>query len=250
MSAPLDPVNKPPKPAVVGGRHKPPADNLTGRSGACRILGIDKRELRRLEQQGVLQPAVLQPNGVRWFDIDAVWRLAVERQKAGKKQQRRARRTSRRPEGVERVTGAETRQITEWFAAGLSHAEIVVKSGKTHETIRYLYAQYITPSGARLRMTAPSSAAPTVEPTGYFPEHEPSPTAGRPRRVGPLPAPPSLAMPGPIVSAAPAPQPQPAALPATGRRPLTQVPSSWFTDPLPPLPDEDDNDGAASRRAP
>ena len=246
MNAPLGPVNKNPKPAVVGGRHKPPAANLTGRSGACRILGIEKRELRRLEQQGALQPAVLQPNGVRWFDIDAVWRLAVERQKAGKKQQRRA----RRPEGVERVTGAETRRITEWFAAGLSHAEIVLQSGKTHETIRYLYAQYITPSGARLRMTTPSSAAPTVESTGYFPEHEPPPTAGRPRRVGPLPTPPSLALPGPIANAAPATQPQTAAPPTTARRPLTQVPSSWFTDPLPPLTDEDDNDGAASRRAP
>jgi hypothetical protein len=115
-------------------------ENLTGRSGAC---GIHQ----------CLRPAVVQPNGVRWFDIETVWRLAVERQNAGKKAQRRAPRRTR-PEGVERVTGAETRQITAWFAAGLSHAEIVLQSGKTHETIRDLYAQYVTPSGARLRMTS------------------------------------------------------------------------------------------------
>jgi len=35
--------------------------------------------------------------------------------------------------GVSRDRGA---QITAWFAAGLSHAEIVLQSGKTHETIR------------------------------------------------------------------------------------------------------------------
>src|SRR5271154_1299905 len=90
-------------------------------------------------------------------------------------------------EGVERVTGAETRQITEWFAAGLSHAEIVLQSGKTHETIRYLYAQYITPRGARLRTGAPSGRASALEPPAYYPEHEPSAAAGRPRRAGALP---------------------------------------------------------------
>ena len=90
MNAPLDPVNKAPKRAM-GGRHKPPAANLTGRSGVAAILGIDRREVRRLEEQGILRPAVVQANGVRWFDIDTVWKLAIERQKAGKKPQRRAR---------------------------------------------------------------------------------------------------------------------------------------------------------------
>ena len=80
MNAPLDPVNTAPKRAI-GGRHKPPAPNLTGRSGAAAILGIDRREVRRLEEQGVLRPAVVQANGVRWFDIDTVWKLAIERQK-------------------------------------------------------------------------------------------------------------------------------------------------------------------------
>ena len=248
MNAPLDPVNKAPKRAVVGGRHKPPADNLTGRAGACRILGIDKRELRRLEDQGVLRPAVMQANGVRWFDIDTVWKLAIERQKAGKKPKRRARRMSSHSEGVERVTGAETRQITEWFAAGLSHAEIVLKSGKTHETIRYLYAQYITPSGARLRMTVPSPTTATLERRADFPEHKATAAADRTQRATTLPEAPSLALPERITTAGPGRQPPaPVSAPAA-RRPLRQVPDSWFTDPLPPLPDDDDESG--SRRAP
>jgi hypothetical protein len=204
MNAPLDPVHTPPKRAM-GGRHKPPAANLTGRSGAAAILGIDRREVRRLEEQGVLRPAVVQANGVRWFDIDTVWKLAIERQKAGKKPQRRARPKSDESEGIERVTGAETRQITEWFAAGLSHAEIVLKSGKTHETIRYLYAQYITPSGARLRMTVPSPTTATAKPDRQLPSPVSAPAA---------------------------------------RRPLPPVPDSWFTDPLPPLPDDDDVSGS------
>jgi hypothetical protein len=242
MNAPSDPAaNKPPKRPVVGGRHYPPSENLTGRSGACGILGIEKRELRRLEDQGVLRPAVVQPNGVRWFDIETVWRLAVERQKAGKKAQRRAPRRSR-PEGVERVTGAETRQITAWFAAGLSHAEIVLQSGKTHETIRYLYAQYVTPSGARLRMTAPSARPSGAEPAGYYPEHESTTATAKPRLAGPLPKPPALALPGhaPVRDPSGAPQPSAPASPASPPRPLTRVPDSWFTDPLPPLPDDGD----------
>ena len=248
MNAPPDPVNKAPKRATVGGRHKPPAANLTGRSGACGILGIDKRELRRLEDQGVLRPAVMQANGVRWFDIDSVWKLAIERQKAGKKPQRRARRLSSHSEGVERVTGAETRQITEWFAAGLSHAEIVLQSGKTHETIRYLYAQYITPSGARLRMTAPCPTKETPEPPASLPQHEATAAADRSLRAAPLPKAPPLAFPERVTTAKPGRQPpSPVAAPAA-LRPLRQVPDSWFTDPLPPLPDDDDE--SSSRRAP
>ena len=88
---------------------------------------------------------------MRWFDVEAVWRLAVERQRAGTKPQRRAPRRSSRPEGVERVNGAETAQISQWFSDRLTHAEVVMRSGKTHETIRYLYAQHITPNGGRPR---------------------------------------------------------------------------------------------------
>jgi hypothetical protein len=241
MNAPLDPVSNAPARAR-GGRHKPPAANLTGRSGAAGILGIDRREVRRLEDQGVLRPAVIQPNGVRWFDIDTVWKLAIERQKAGKKPQRRARPTSDESEGIERVTGAETRQITAWFAAGLSHADVVLQSGKTHETIRYLYAQHITPSGARLRRTARSPATATLEAPEYYPEHEPSALAGRPRRAGPLPRLPALARPDRTATSGarpPSPRaPSAAPSPAAARRPITQVPDSWFTDPLPPLPDD------------
>jgi len=244
MNALLDPMNKTPRRAVVGGRHLPPAANLTGRAGACQILGIDKRELRRLEEKGILQPAVLQPNGVRWFDIDTVWRLAIERQKAGKVPRRRARRPSNRPEGVQTVTGAETRKIAGWFAAGLSHAEIVLLSGKTHETIRYLYAQHITPSGARLRMTARAPVDAVPESPAYFPELEPAPDASRPRRLAPRPEPVALALPPGAVPNAKALPRTPRSLSATPspsapRRPLTQVPESWFSDPLRPLPDDD-----------
>jgi hypothetical protein len=242
MSAQPNPVNKTPKPTVVGGRHLPPAPNLTGRAGACQILGIDKRELRRLEEKGILRPAVVQPNGVRWFDIDTVWRLAVERQKAGKMPRRRARRPSNRPEGVQPVTGAQTRKIAQWFAAGLSHAEIVLLSGKTHETIRYLYAQYITPSGARLRMTAPAPADTTLPDPSYFPELEPPMGASRPRRPA-RPEPRALALPPGAVPSGKAlpltPRPSPAPSSPAPRRSLTQVPESWFADPLAPLPDDD-----------
>ena len=171
----------------------------------------------------------MQANGVRWFDIDTVWKLAIERQKAGKKPQRRARRMSSHSEGVERVTGAETRQITEWFAAGLSHAEIVLQSGKTHETIRYLYAQYITPSGARLRMTAPSSAD-DARADGALPEHEPSPAA-RPRRCAQVTAPRTAA-------------------PTASASPVTGADSSAHSGHRSPSAVAVDDDDAGSRRAP
>jgi hypothetical protein len=143
-------------------------------------------------------------------------------------------------ERIEPVTGAKTRQTTAWFAAGLSHAEVVMQSGKTHETIRYLYAQYITPSGARLRRTGRS---PTLDPEEYFPEYEPSAGAARPWRAGPLPRLPAMAQPARTATPAPFPPPprpsSAATSPAAVRRPLTQVPASWFTNPLPPLPDDE-----------
>ena len=127
---------------------------------------------------------------MRRFDTDTVWRLAIERQKAGKglagargsaeparggPDCRRARRRARSPA---------------WFAAGrVSHAEIVLLSGKTHETIRYLYAQYITPSGARLRMTARAPVDAIPESPAYFPELEPATRASRPQRLAPRPEP-------------------------------------------------------------
>jgi hypothetical protein len=234
-----------PKRVVVGGRHRPPNASLTGRSGACKILGVDKRELRRMEASGVLKPAIVQPNGVRWFDIETVWRLALERFK-DRKSRHRPRRPSLRPEGVERVTGAETRQITQWFAAGLSHAEVVVLSGKTHETIRYLYAQYITPNGAKVRM---SSATPGQRaahtPPDYYPEDVPE--LSERRHGARLPAAPTRALPPALRPGAPPPPgdppPEPNRVaPATTPqgKALTHVPDSWFTDPLPPDSDDDD----------
>lgn len=215
------------------GRRQPPSANLTGRAGACRILGLDKRQLRRLEDQGVVQPSVVEPDGVRWFEVDSLRRLAVAMQKAAGRPRRRARAKSSRPDGVERVTGAETRQINRWFADGLEHAEVVSRSGKTNETIRYLFAQYVTPSGSRLRATpAPSKAE--LEPD-YYPERDvvpPVTSSGAAARR-------AVDLRGPVK--APAPPPARTAAVAASRKPtLTQVPDSWFTDPLPPVEDDDD----------
>ena len=168
MSAPLDPVNCDSKAEEIGGRYKPPSEKLTGPPAPADILGIDKRGLRRAGRQGDPKPAVVQPNGVRWFDIETVWRLAVERQKAGVRAPglgRPGSLASPRASSASRVPKAPNH---EWFAAGLSLGpEVVMRSGKTNETVRYLDAK----TEHRVRMTAPGR-----RPTGrsnaaqYFPE--------------------------------------------------------------------------------
>jgi hypothetical protein len=218
----------------IGGRHRPPADHLVGRTEACNILGIDKREFRRLEDRGEIKPAVFQPKGVRWFDRDALWRFAAERHRAGKRQRKRAS-ASR----IQRVSGAETRRITEWFIARLSLGEIVLRSGKTYETIQYLHALY-----RRGLSGAPESGEPLDEP-GYYPELEPqaSRAAGAPGQPKGLAKAPRTGTKVPphwfdgAPSEARAPQ-QPVAAAATPRA-KTQVPDEWFTGELPPLDDSD-----------
>ena len=68
------------RPRGARGRRQLPAANLTSRAGACRILGMTKRQLAQLEDDAVLlallQPAVVEVDGVRWFNTDALRRLA------------------------------------------------------------------------------------------------------------------------------------------------------------------------------
>ena len=60
----------------VGGRHRPPNDRLIGRTAAGQIIGCGKGGIRRYERAGLLTPELVEPNGVRWFDIDKVKKLA------------------------------------------------------------------------------------------------------------------------------------------------------------------------------
>ena len=88
-------MNHPKRTAGAKGRRHPPAANLIGRADACRILGIDKRKLRRLEKN-VLLPAVVEHDGAHWFDVSELRRVAVAIQEG----EARARRRSR-PSGVQ-----------------------------------------------------------------------------------------------------------------------------------------------------
>ena len=73
----------------IGGMHRPPNERLTGRTGVGRILQCDRRTVRRLEESGLLGPALIEPNGVRWFDIEAAKRLAATYRRARKTGSRR-----------------------------------------------------------------------------------------------------------------------------------------------------------------
>lgn len=219
--------------ARVGGRHLPPREGLTGRAGACRILQCDKRKLRRMEREGIVKPTLVEPDGVRWFDIETVRQLAAAMQKAVNRQGKRSPRRPL-PPNVQRCTGPETRQINDWIAAGVDHAEIVSRSGKTNETIRYLYAQFITPHGRKLRTTSRDTVA---NEEGYYPERRlPSPQ-GRPAPAvrSPTPAPQAFPPRSPVPAEwfddrptkdrAGSPQPD---------RQRTEVPAVWFDDKKPP----------------
>lgn len=54
------------------GRSQPPANNLIGLSGASRILGIDRRKLERLEDSLLIRLAIVERDGVRWFDVNVL----------------------------------------------------------------------------------------------------------------------------------------------------------------------------------
>jgi hypothetical protein len=61
----------------IGGTHRPPREGLIGRTDVGRLLQCDRRTVRRYERIGLLIPAAVQPNGVRWFDIEVVRRMAL-----------------------------------------------------------------------------------------------------------------------------------------------------------------------------
>jgi hypothetical protein len=192
------------------GRRSPPREGLIGRTQACRILQCDKRTLRRMERDCIVKPALVEPDGVRWFDIEAIRLIAAAMQRGVSVYAKRPRRRVL-PPGVERCTGAETAQINDWIAAGLDHAEIVSRSGKSNETIRYLYAQFITPHGRRLRKF-PLDAS-REEP--YYPELRPTAPQARPA-------------PGAPARFEPAPR--------GSQRANARVPAEWFRD-VPTAPD-------------
>jgi hypothetical protein len=240
------------------GRCSPPHEGLTGRAGACKILQVDKRTLRRLEERGLVKPAVREHDGVRWFDIEALHVLATKL---------RVRRQGRRPArgalppGVELCSAEETCRINGWFASGLPLHEIVSRSGKTNETILYLHKQYVTPLGGKGRGGADNGLADEAgeyHPERYHPELDceppersdpargPKPAGRRPSeehgpepapRAQPEPASASRASPpgvgAPPSATAPPSPPQPPVAARPAHKPFL-VPASWCEDEPPP----------------
>ncbi len=93
------------------GRRQPPASNLIGLAAACRILGIDKRQLARLADSLLIRPAIVERDGVRWFDVDVLRQIveavhqfiALQRQREeGRRRRTRAAtaKTPARPDGA------------------------------------------------------------------------------------------------------------------------------------------------------
>jgi hypothetical protein len=60
-----------------GGRRRPPNESLIGRTEVARLLQRDRRTVCRYEKQALLKPALIEADGVRWFDREAVKVLAA-----------------------------------------------------------------------------------------------------------------------------------------------------------------------------
>ena len=151
------------------------------------------------------------------------------------------RRAASRPEGVERVTGAETRQITEWFAAGsLARRDRPAVGQDARDdplpvrAVRHAERRPVADDGS-VHARAGARAG------GLLPEHEATAAAEAPAR-GPATQAACLGASGTSPARDPSGAPQPPRLRrrASPPPPAPQVPDSWFTDPLPPLPDDDD----------
>ena len=60
-----------------GGRRRPPNDRLIGRTEVARLLQCNRSTVCRYEKEGLLKPALMEPDDVRWFDLKTVKALAV-----------------------------------------------------------------------------------------------------------------------------------------------------------------------------
>lgn len=65
-----------------GGRRSPPDKRLIGRTAVGRILHKCKREVRRLEERGIIKPALIESDGTKWFSAAAIRALATRLLKA------------------------------------------------------------------------------------------------------------------------------------------------------------------------
>lgn len=76
---------KPPKRG--GGWRRPPREGLIGRTEAALLLQCDRIWIRRhYQKNGLLKAAVTEPDGVEWFELEAVKRLASSmKRKRGRK---------------------------------------------------------------------------------------------------------------------------------------------------------------------
>jgi hypothetical protein len=60
-----------------GGRRRPPHDRVIGRTEVARLFQCDRRTVGRYEKEGILVPAIIEPDGARWFDLEVVKKLAT-----------------------------------------------------------------------------------------------------------------------------------------------------------------------------
>ena len=60
-----------------GGRRRPPNERLIGRTEVARLLQCHRSTVARHERQGLLKAAVVEPDGVSWFDLELVKVLAA-----------------------------------------------------------------------------------------------------------------------------------------------------------------------------
>jgi len=65
------------KPKQGGGRRRPPNDALIGRTEVARLLQCNRSTVCGYEKKGLLKPAIIEPDDVRWFEREAVQVLAA-----------------------------------------------------------------------------------------------------------------------------------------------------------------------------
>jgi hypothetical protein len=138
------------------GRRQPPNAELTGRTGACRILAWDKRKFRRWEQQGLVKPALIEPDGVRWYDVEVMRTIAAIQAAVRKEDRRRPREAPPEPEH-RRVPGpvplrAAVRELLDPLIASFTGAVMDAVLGESLRTL----AGSPAPATRRVRQAPPS----------------------------------------------------------------------------------------------